>query len=459
MNNPLVRFRNARTLVASLVAVVLVGGAATAVVAHRTAQADAVATSASSTSASSVAPTRPQATPHTATRSSNTRDAGRTRIKRVTRPTAAPSGAHVDHRLAVRATDRRSAHTAVSVASPAAAASSPLAGGPWGVYRGPWDGVYPAYTAAHGADKAELAKVALQPRVIWFASNQSSSRIGPNIRSYVSQVQGGDPDTLVQLALFRIFPDSDGSEAGRDHPLSAAEQAAYKTWMNNAANAIGDARAAVVLEPDLALLAPPTRRGAEATADPAVREGLVAWAAKRLSELPRTTVYLDCGDADWLSVPTCARLLGASGIQYARGFALGATHYSDTGGNISYGAELVDALATEGYPGKHFVIDTADNGRGFTWTYWNTHQAKLGGDFDNAAPCASSSEVECDTLGLPPTAKTWDQPALGLTSTQNVQAEHLVDGYLWFGRPWLDDQAAPFDLKRTLQVARSTPYQ
>ena len=35
-------------------------------------------------------------------------------------------------------------------------------------------------------------------------------------------------------------------------------------------------------------------------------------------------------------------------------------------------------------------------------------------------------------------------------------AEH-VDGYLWFGRPWLHMQADPFELQRALGLARTTP--
>lgn len=373
-----------------------------------------------------------------------------------TRAHAAVAHTRGIHHAAHPAARTRSAQAAIT---PAATATSPLAGGPWGVYRGPWDGVYPAYTSATGAAKTALAKVALQPRVIWFASNQSTSQVGTNIRNYISGVQAGNPSTLVQLALFRIFPGSDGGEGGRNHPLTAAEQTAYKAWMNSAATAIGNTRAAVVLEPDLALLAPPNMSGAEQTADPAVRESLVKWAAQRLSALPHTTVYLDCGDSDWLSVTKCVNLLSASGIQYARGFALGATHYSPVGDNITYGAQLAGALATAGYPGKHFVIDTADNGRGFTWLYWHAHQGRLGSDVDNAAPCNSVTDTLCDTLGVPPTATTWGDLRLGLSATQDAQAKSLVDGYLWFGRPWLDRQASPFDLKRTLAVARSTPYQ
>ena len=37
-------------------------------------------------------------------------------------------------------------------------------------------------------------------------------------------------------------------------------------------------------------------------------------------------------------------------------------------------------------------------------------------------------------------------------------AERFVDAYLWFGRPWLYNQAAPFLMDRALDLARTTPY-
>jgi len=330
--------------------------------------------------------------------------------------------------------------------------SNPLVGGPWGVYTGSSDGVWPAYARAHGADKALLAKVALQPRVRWLHSGIGVGELGAKIRSEIAQEQAGDPDTLVQFAWFRLWPRGEGR---RNRPLTGAEQADYRNAVDAAADAIGNARVAIVLEPDLALTAPPMQRGAMSTADPGVRQALVAYAAKRFSALPRTAVYLDAGDADWLSPDKALAVLEASGVEYARGFALGATHYSSVPMNVSYGADLVAALDRAGYAGKHFVIDTADNGRAFTYPeYYAKHPR---GDFDNAETCGSSGEERCDTLGHAPTWDT-DVDGLGLSDEQRRQAAAHVDGYLWFGRPWLIDQAAPFSLQRTLQVARSTPY-
>lgn len=328
----------------------------------------------------------------------------------------------------------------------------PLIGGRWAVYKGPWNGIYPAYEHATGTDRALLGRIALQPRAIWFAANLSTSRIGDDIRQFIADQQQGDPDALVQLAVFRQWP---REESGRGTPLSRAEQADYRAWIDRVADAIGDARVAMILEPDLGLDAVPNNPDDKRTADPAVRLGLVRYAAHRFAELPRTSVYLDASDSDWLSVEKEVPLLTAAGIDDVRGFALGATHYSSVAENIDYGTELTKALAAAGHPDKHFVIDTADNGKPFTWQqYYAKHPH---GDFDNAEPCASASDAQCDTLGIPPTTDVTDE-RLGLSATEAARAEQYVDGYLWFGRPWLVRQASPFSLSRSLQVARTTPF-
>jgi hypothetical protein len=331
-----------------------------------------------------------------------------------------------------------------SAAGYAANPSNPLAARPWGVYTGKSDGVYPAYQAAAGSDRALLAKVALRPRAIWFGPWTPAAQIAAKVRDYVTRTQAGNPETVVPLAVFRLWP---YSESGKSHPLSAADLAGYRSWIDQLARGIGGSRVAIVLEPDLAVALGGWR--------PAVRMSLASYAARVLGALPHAAVYLDGSDSDWLPVAQAAAMLRAAGVRYVRGFALGATHYSGTAANIEYGSKVVAALAAAGVRGKHFVVDTADNGRPFTWSqYWAKHPQ---GDFDNAEPCRTRTETRCDTLGIPPTWRVAD-PAWHLGTRINRLAKRHADGYLWFGRPWLVRQSSPFSLARTLQVAATTPY-
>ena len=111
---------------------------------------------------------------------------------------------------------------------------NPLAGGTWGVYTGSADGVYPAYQRASGSEKVLLAKIALRPRVRWFGSWMTASDAAAKLRDYIRVTQAGDPDVLVQLAVFRLWPQGEGA---KDKPLTAADQDAYRQWVDAAAQA------------------------------------------------------------------------------------------------------------------------------------------------------------------------------------------------------------------------------
>ncbi len=329
-----------------------------------------------------------------------------------------------------------------------AGTANPLAGHRWGVYTGGADGLYPAYLQAKHRNQTRkmrlLAKEALRPRVRWFGGWIPASQIGDKVSSYIAQAQNGNPDVVVQMAMFRLFPDGEGR---KDDPITSAEQQSYRSWVDHAASAIGSARVAMVLEPDLGVSLKGWR--------PAVRLRLARYAAQRFGSLPNASVYLDASDSDWLKVPVAVRMLKRAGVQDVRGFALGATHYTGTAADIAYGTRIVNRLAKAGIPDRHFVIDTADNGHPFTWLwYWRHHR---NGDFNNAETCSTRTQHHCDTLGIPPTtrvgAKRWHLP-----HRARRMARRHVDAYLWFSRPWLTDQKGPFSMQRALAVARTTPY-
>ena len=338
--------------------------------------------------------------------------------------------------------------TRVPMTTTAATTDNPLAGGPWGVYTGGADGLYPAWQAATGDHKALLGKIALQPRVRWFGSWIPARDLADKLGDYITTTQreAGTKDVLIQMAQFMLWPNG---EVAYKNALPESYPAYYRSWVDTAAATIGDARVVMVLEPDLGI----TQK--DGAWRPSVRLDMVAYAAKVFGALPNTTVYLDASSADWLRVDVARDMLLAAGVANVRGFALGATHYTALGDEITYGRQLVAALADAGAPGKHFVVDTADNGRPFTWPeYWAKHP---NGDFNNAETCQTLTEDTCDTLGIPPTSRV-AAAKWGLTTPQRRAARQLVDAYLWFGRPWLYRQASPFDMQRALDIARTTPW-
>ena len=180
---------------------------------------------------------------------------------------------------------------------------------------------------------------------------------------------------------------------------------------------------------------------------------LVSYAAKRFSRLKHATVYLDAGAADWETVKNASWLLRNAGVQYTRGFALNASHSDSTANQIIFGNKVRRALASRGYPGTHFIINTAANGKPFTHTYYRQHyRAKYG----NSAPaCQTRTQRKCVTLGIPPTPNVANS-RWGLSPTVRSLARKYCDGYLWIGRSWINHNV--FDLRRTLDIARTTPW-
>ena len=78
-----------------------------------------------------------------------------------------------------------------------------------------------------------------------------------------------------------------------------------------------------------------------------------------LTKMPRLVVYLETGAADALSAAHAANLLRRAGVANVQGFYLNATHFDWTLHEIHYGEQITRMTG-----GKHFIVNTAENGRG-----------------------------------------------------------------------------------------------
>ena len=261
------------------------------------------------------------------------------------------------------------------------------------------------------------------------------------VRLHVSVATEGDPEALFSASVFRMVP---WEHDACDRLPTAAEAKSYKAWIRAFIRGLGDAHAMIVLQPDgpFALCVP---------GDSPAPSKLIRYAARKFAKLPNVSTYIDAGSYDWTSVDEALEILVPAGIELTRGFALGSTHYVGTGDEIRYGAEVVAALEERGITGKHFVVNTAANGKPFYGYDYD------GPNFDNAETCRTKQDTSCVTLGIPPTADVTN-PAWGLTAEENALAAAYVDGYVWVGRPWLYMQNSPFVMSRALAVARTTPY-
>jgi endoglucanase len=324
---------------------------------------------------------------------------------------------------------------------PSARSADPLAGVPWGVYTGSADNsVYPFYEQASGENRRLLAKIALRPMTFLFGAWYPDDQAESIAQQYIANVTGGNPDVLSQVAVFRMDPWE--GQACPSGSWGTRDQASYRRWIDNFAAGIGSSRVGLVLQPDLAFaVCAPSR----------VPLQLVNYAARRFNALPHTTVYIDGGVRWWpLAFNQAVHMLEQAGIRYVRGFALNTTEYDSTGGELEYGARIVHALAAAGYGRKHFVINTAENGAPFL-------NGRYHGDVGNPRVCRNRHDTICATLGIPPTTSV-ASPRWRLSAHDRSLAARYADAYLWVGRPWLDYGADPFDLRRAVGLAASTPW-
>ncbi|MEA2426289.1 MAG: endoglucanase, partial [Thermoleophilaceae bacterium] len=286
-------------------------------------------------------------------------------------------------------------------------------------------------TARNAADRKEFDKLLAQPRFRWFGAwiptHDAGGKRGARAtaENYIAQVTGGDPAVAVGIGIFRLQPFE--HEACNRLP-TAAEIADYKSWIGEFAAGIGNARVALLLQPDMPFtLCLPHHSPVDLQ--------LIDWTVRRFSALAHTTVYIDAGAADWQTPAAMASMLKRAGVARARGFALNLTHYDSTGRQVVYGKKIVKELARRGVPNSHFVVNTAQNGRPFTTQAHNR-------EFKLAFVCRTRSSRACVTLGRPPTTNT------GIAQ---------VDGYLWLGRPWINN-ATRRNYDEVLQLVKTSPY-
>jgi endoglucanase len=247
----------------------------------------------------------------------------------------------------------------------------------------------------------------------------------PNVGNWVlRRVQKITKDKAFPLFVVYNVPKRD---CGQYSAGGADKSQAYKDWITAFAHAIGEQRAAVILEPDsLGLL-----KKCLSEADQKERLELLRFAVHAFEDQKNTAVYLDAGNAGWIPAPEMAERLKGAGIEEADGFALNVSNYKTTAASIKYGHEISKRLGD-----KHFVIDTSRNGNG---------PPDVKGDVE-AAWCNPPGRA----LGTRPTTETGDP---------------LVDAFLWLKKPGESDgecnggpKAGVWWNERALELSKNAKY-
>lgn len=205
-----------------------------------------------------------------------------------------------------------------------------------------------AWRRTHPRAAGMLDVIARQPGVHRFG-NWSGPDPGIQVAQYLERAAIQSPATVPEISTYYLPYNHCGDWS--DPPW---RQGAYHKWMESFASGIGDYRAIVFLEIDsLITVGCLSRHGV------AVRMHELHDAINILSTLPRAVVYLDAGAADALPAGAAASLLERAGVSQIEGFFLNSTHFDWTSTEIRYGEQISRLTG-----GKHFVINTAENGRG-----------------------------------------------------------------------------------------------
>jgi endoglucanase len=244
----------------------------------------------------------------------------------------------------------------------------------------------PAAKQANAWRTSQPAKAALLDQIVNEPNTErygqwSGPYPGGRVRNYLKRVDQQQPGSVPLLATYRIVRGHCGGWS--DSPPDAA---AYHAWITSLAEGIGTHPAVLFLEMDSIITAPQclSKHGIS------VRMQELHDAINVLSNCPHLVTYLDAGAADALRPRTAAHLLERAGIKEIEGFFLNSTHFDWTKNEIRYG-ERISRLTG----GKHFVVNTAENGQGPQRT---------------AHPARQGAEVICNPknrgLGPKPTTHT-----------------------------------------------------
>jgi endoglucanase len=275
------------------------------------------------------------------------------------------------------------------------AAPNPLRGLRW--YVDPLEPAYRSYRTLwkhrqrHRA--ALMWRVAREPRFRWFGRWDHSVR--RRVRNYLrcaAAVQSGAVPLMVVMR-------HQGKACGGGYTGGgAAEDKRTRAWYRRFARGVGGARVIIGFEPDSLGTVDCLARSRRDD-----RLKLLRYGVKVLSRLPRATIYLEAGASDWEPARRTAKQLRFIGIRRVRGFMLNATHHDWTRANIRHGLAISRRVG-----GKHFIVNTAFNGRGPIHIRHGRRRRNLWCNPPNRG------------LGISPTTAT---------------AHPLVDAYMWVNRP------------------------
>jgi hypothetical protein len=202
---------------------------------------------------------------------------------------------------------------------------------------------------------AELSKIASQPeaqRISSYSWGGGPGGIFKQTEKILCQNMQADPGSVPVFNTYFLHPDLGGCPTPDQ---VRADQPTFMRRVDEMAEAIDRRPAVMLLEVDgLGSSRCVARMGSMSLWEADLRYEMEAMQA-----LPHTVVYVEGGYSDSNSVAYTARILNAIGIQQIRGFFTNDTHLNWTIKEVRWATAIAKRTG-----GAHFIVNTADNGRG-----------------------------------------------------------------------------------------------
>jgi endoglucanase len=198
------------------------------------------------------------------------------------------------------------------------------------------------------ADAAALAKVLATPQAVWLSGGTAAE-----VRKTVQQtIAKATVQKTVPVFIAYNIPGRDCSQYSAGGASTTAD---YEAWIDQLAAGIGNAKAAVLVEPDGLGLLPQSDCIATHGLDPATypytdaeRFAEFDYAVDTLEARPNTSVYLDATHAGWANVGDISSRLVQAGVNKAQGFFTNVSNYQFTTNSTYYGTWISDCIALLG---------------------------------------------------------------------------------------------------------------
>ena len=225
--------------------------------------------------------------------------------------------------------------------------------------------------------------------------NEPASSLAATVEKFLADAEVAQPNTTIALSSYSLV------HGACESPKAIKSR--YENWITQLAKGIGNFRVVLYLEEDSLIETHCLSHGAIMT-----RLAELAYAVKALSVDPHLLVYMDAGAPDAsITARQMAKYLKQADIAQAQGFFVNATHNDWTTTDVAFGQQIARMTG-----GKHFIVQTDDNGRGPLVPKDRVH---------------NGNENLCNPPGRGVGPLSW-----------NTGYEY-VDGFLWFNNPGNSD--------------------